>query len=140
MSCRRQLCRLLRGSLFTDVDGFSNSSNREAGTGQSGIFTGVTGLEGFPSFFSSIRCCSRKQIIQSTTSINYIMIRFLLRNIRCLTFLRRFCLRSSLSCWFCSRTVFMLFLSSLTLTCNMNLSFLVLVSSSCTDSSSTLMF
>lgn len=63
LSCRRQLCRLLRGSLFTEVDGFSNSSNREAGTGQSGILTGVTGFDGFPSLFSSMRCCSNKTII-----------------------------------------------------------------------------
>lgn len=62
-SWRRQLCRLLRGSLLTEVDGFSNSSNREAGTGQSGILTGVTGLDGFPSLFSSMRCCSNKTII-----------------------------------------------------------------------------
>lgn len=60
LSCRRQLCRLLRGSLFTEVDGFNNSSKREAGTGQSGILTGVTGLDGFPSLFSSMRCCARK--------------------------------------------------------------------------------
>lgn len=58
----------------------------------------------------------------------------------CLTFLRRLCLKSCLSCWFWSRTVFMLFLSSPTLACSINLSFLVLLSSSCTDSSSTLIF
>lgn len=62
------------------------------------------------------------------------------RRKRCITFLRRLCLRSCLSCWFCSRTVFMLFLSSPTLACSINLSFLVLPSSSWTVSSSTLMF
>lgn len=58
LSCRRQLWRLLSGSLLTEVEGFSNSSSREAGTGQSGILTGVTGVDGFPSLFSSMRCCS----------------------------------------------------------------------------------
>lgn len=58
LSCRRQLCRLLRGSLLTEVEGFSNSSSNEAGTGQSGILTGVPGFEGFPSLFSSMRCHS----------------------------------------------------------------------------------
>lgn len=57
LSCRRQLWRLLSGSLLTEVEGFSNSSSREAGTGQSGILTGVTGVDGFPSLFSSMRCC-----------------------------------------------------------------------------------
>lgn len=58
LSCRRQLWRLFSGSLLTEVEGFSNSSSREAGTGQSGILTGVTGVDGFPSLFSSMRCCS----------------------------------------------------------------------------------
>ncbi len=71
LSCRRQLCRLLRGSLLTEVDGFSNSSNREAGTGQSGILTGVTGLDGFPSLFSSMRCCSNKTIITGMYFVIY---------------------------------------------------------------------
>lgn len=55
LSCRRQLCRLLRGSLLTDVEGFSSSSSSEAGTGQSGILTGVTGFDGFPSLLSYYR-------------------------------------------------------------------------------------
>lgn len=77
LSCRRQLCRLLRGSLFTEADGFSNSSNKEAGTGQSGIFTGVTGLDGFPSLFSSMRC-SNKTIITAMYLVIYLQQAFLI--------------------------------------------------------------
>lgn len=55
-SCWRQLLRFLRGSLLTAGGGLSSSSSREAGTGQSGTFTGVMGLEGLASPFSSFLC------------------------------------------------------------------------------------
>lgn len=52
-NCRRQLFRFFKGSLLTAVDGFSSSSSKAAGTGQSGILTGVTGFEELFSPFSS---------------------------------------------------------------------------------------
>ena len=56
LSCWRQLLRFLRGSLLTAGGGRSSSSKSEAGTGQSGIFTGVTGLEELASPFGSFLC------------------------------------------------------------------------------------
>lgn len=52
-NCRRQLFRFFKGSLLTAVAGFNSSSSKAAGTGQSGILTGVTGFEELFSPFSS---------------------------------------------------------------------------------------
>lgn len=135
LSCFRQLWRLLRGSLLTDAEGFNSSSKSEAGTGQSGIFTGVTGVD---SPFKSIRWCGdrNKEKILNYTLTN-IHVVYISKMSISLTFLSLLFLRSCLSWLFCWRTVFMLFLSSATLACSMNLSFRVPLSSSCTISSST---
>lgn len=61
-NCWRQLFRFFKGSLLTAVGGFNSSSSKAAGTGQSGILTGVTGFEELFSPFSSFLWLNETEI------------------------------------------------------------------------------